>query len=165
MVPRFALIISLIATPIWAWEFTDIPVCTVSHETGEISLKMTFDHGSGVYALALARPVPWPAGQVFSIRFDGPRGLTISTDRQVISDNGRKLTASDQGFGNVLNGLEFNQTATPALGGPHLVDELVELMHFLHELHRRLEVEVLVAGEPVALAFRIQKIHFLCELS
>ena len=53
---------------------------------------------------------------IFAIRFDGPRGLTISTDRHVILDDGATLTVTDRGFGNVLNGLEFNDTATALLG-------------------------------------------------
>ena len=46
------------------------------------------------------------------MRFDGPRGLTITTNRQTLTENGRTLTVTDRGFGNVLNGLEFNTTAT-----------------------------------------------------
>jgi hypothetical protein len=38
----------------------------------------------------------------------GPRGNMISTSRHALSDDGRTLSVSDRGFGNVLNGLEFN---------------------------------------------------------
>ncbi|MBO6707236.1 MAG: hypothetical protein JJ912_14180, partial [Roseitalea sp.] len=51
-----------------------------------------------------------------AMRFDGPIGLTITTDRHIASDEGRSLTVTDSGFGNVLNGLEFNHTATALLG-------------------------------------------------
>jgi hypothetical protein len=42
--------------------------------------------------------------------------LTISTQRQVISGDRASVTVKDSGFGNVLDGLEFNNTATAILG-------------------------------------------------
>ena len=106
----------LAAQPALAWEFMPNPICTVSHETSEVTFKMTFDHASRLYALDLTTPDPWPSHPVFSIRFEGPRGLTISTTRQTYSKDRRTLTATDTGFGNVLNGLEFNRVATPMIG-------------------------------------------------
>ena len=41
--------------------------------------------------------------------------MAISTDRHVLSDDGRTVTVRDTGFGNVLNGLEFNGAATAIL--------------------------------------------------
>lgn len=42
--------------------------------------------------------------------FEGGQALTIGTDRQLIQGN--TLSVSDSGFGNVLNGLQFNQKVT-----------------------------------------------------
>jgi hypothetical protein len=50
------------------------------------------------------------------MRFDGPRGNTITTDQHVISGGGATVTVTDRGFGNVLNGLEYNRIATALLG-------------------------------------------------
>lgn len=114
---RFALILALSASPAFAWEFTPNPVCTLSHETPEASVEVTFDPRlPEPYAIALALPVGWSESGVFSIDFQGARGLAISTDRQRLSDDNRTLTVSDRGFGNVLNGLEFNTTAFARFG-------------------------------------------------
>jgi hypothetical protein len=65
----------------------------------------------------IARPLPWPGSPAFGIRFEGARTLAIGTDRHRLSDDGRTLTVTDTGFGNVLDGLEFNATATATAGG------------------------------------------------
>ena len=49
-------------------------------------------------------------------RNDGPAGLVISTDRHRLSADGRAVTVEDKGFGNVLNGLQFNGMAHAMLG-------------------------------------------------
>ena len=113
---RLAVLLILLATPALAWEFRTNPICTVTHETPDVALEMTYDHGTGLYALHLTTPGPWPDDPVFGIRFDGPAGLIISTTRQSFSADRRKVTATDTGFGNVLNGLQFNHTATALLG-------------------------------------------------
>lgn len=46
------------------------------------------------------------------MRFDGARPNTIATNRHQLGQNGAALTVIDRGFGNVLDGLEFNDTAT-----------------------------------------------------
>lgn len=114
---RVALCLIIFAAPAAAWEFTPTPVCTLSHETAEASLSVTYDPRLATpYAISISQLKTWPGDPVFSIRFDGPLGLTISTDRQSLSESGRTLTVTDSGFGNVLNGLEFNITATALLG-------------------------------------------------
>ena len=114
---RPALILFLAATPAYAWEFSPTPVCTLSHELPEASVRVTHDPRlPEPYAIAITRPDGWSDGTAFSIVFEGARGLTISTDRQRLSDNGRTLTVTDRGFGNVLDGLEFNRTATALFG-------------------------------------------------
>ena len=114
---RFATLSALfLATPAFAWEFEPLPVCTVTHETDDVALEMTYNHSNGQYALSLTTDAPWPDDPVFAMRFDGAFDLTIATDRQVYSSDRRTLTARDQGFSNVLNGLQFNTFATPIAG-------------------------------------------------
>jgi hypothetical protein len=114
---RAALVLLLVATPAGAWEFTPVPVCTLSHAEPEASVTVTWDPSlSEPYAIAVTRAVPWPEGPVFAIRYDGTRTLTISTGRHIRSDGGTTLTVTDRGFGNVLDGLEFNATATAMSG-------------------------------------------------
>ena len=116
-VMRFALALCLLAGPLHAWEFTADPVCTLSHETEAASVRVTHDPAIPEYAITITRAgAAWPGGPVFAIRFDGPRGLTISTTRHRLGEAGRALTVTDRGFGNVLDGLQFNDTATALLG-------------------------------------------------
>jgi hypothetical protein len=69
------------------------------------------------YAIRITREdAPWPDAPAFAMRFEGARGMVIGTDRQVLSDGGRTLTVTDTGFGNVLDGLEFNRLATALAG-------------------------------------------------
>lgn len=111
---RHVLALVLFASPVQAWEFSPNPVCTLSHETPEVAVKLTYDARVAEYAIALTRSTPWPDYPIFAMRFDGPRGLTISTSRHVLDRE--TLTVTDSGFGNVLNGLEFNETALAMTG-------------------------------------------------
>lgn len=107
----------LLALPAQAWEFTPVPICTLSHETADASVTVTWDpRQPEPYAIRIDRAVPWPDAPVFSIDYAGSRPLTISTSRHRLSDGGTALTVTDRGFGNVLDGLEFNATATASLG-------------------------------------------------
>lgn len=118
---RLALLLFLAASPAAAWDFTSSPVCTLWHDTAEAGLRVTYDPRlSEPYAITITRAALWAEAPVFSITFDGPRGLTISTDRQSLSGDRTTLTVTDRGFGNVLDGLEFNSTATARLGGDTL---------------------------------------------
>ena len=107
-----------LATPALAWEFSDVPVCTLSHATPEVSVAVTFDPAIAEYAitLTLADGV-WPNGAVFAIAFEGGWPITIQTDRHQLSDDGRTLTVRDSGFGNVLDGIGRNSSATAMLPG------------------------------------------------
>lgn len=118
MRPLFALVLGLAAAPAAAWEFTDIPVCTLSHATAEVTVTVTFDPAIPEYAIALTlEGGTWPQGPVFAIAFDGGRPLTIQTDRHTLSEDGRTLTVRDTGFGNVLDGIGGNSIATAMLPG------------------------------------------------
>ena len=117
---RAALIILALATaqPVGAWEFSPSPVCTLRHEGSEGDVTLTWDPlRDHAYAITVTRNSAWVDGPVFAISFQGNRGLTISTQRHVLSEDRTSLTVTDQGFGNVLDGLEFNDRAVADLGG------------------------------------------------
>ena len=107
---RYLIPFLLLTSPAYAWEFTPSPICTLTHTEARAEVTVTYDHASGLYAIAVTSPNGWLASPAFSIRFDGPRAGVISTQRH--QTNGATLTVSDTGFGNVLDGLEFNRTAT-----------------------------------------------------
>ena len=115
---RQVLILTLFAaSPATAWEFTATPVCTISHATDTAEVRVTHDpRQAEPYAIALTLTDPWTQAPVFAMAFDGAASLTISTSRHRTSPDGRTLSVSDTGFGNVLNGLEFNTTATAISG-------------------------------------------------
>jgi hypothetical protein len=98
------------ATPLRAWEFTPLPICTVAN-AAEPQVTVTFD--GALYAIHITRDGGWPDAPVFSLRF-APNGPTISTPRHTIEGN--TLTVLDTGFGNVLDGLQFNAAAQAILG-------------------------------------------------
>lgn len=127
---RLATVLCCLALPAYAWEFTAAPVCTLTHETPEASVTVTWDpRRAEPYAIAVTRTAPWTGFPVFAMRFDGPRGNTIMTDRHATGDDGRTVTVTDRGFGNVLDGLEFNETATAVLGDqsvPFPLDDAAE---------------------------------------
>ena len=110
---RSFLALLLLASPAAAWEFTPVPVCTLSHEDGGSQVEVTYDpRRAEAYEIALTLPGGWTPGPVFALSFTGGRDLTISTNRHRLGAGGATLSVSDTGFGNVLDGLEFNATAT-----------------------------------------------------
>ena len=115
MLRTFAALLLTIA-PALAWEAKSGRVCELVYESEQVSVRVSYDPVIPEYSIAITPETPWSDGPVFSLRFDGPRGNTIVTDRHVISGDGATLTVTDSGFGNVLNGLEFNQTASALLG-------------------------------------------------
>lgn len=112
-----ALIALLLATPAQAWDFTATPICTILNDTPTLQVRVTFDPSQAQpYAITLTRPDPWPRTDTFGLSFTGPAAMTIGTDRHQLSNDGRTLTVTDTGFGNVLDGLAFNGTATALAG-------------------------------------------------
>ena len=105
------LIPFLLASPVSAWEFLPVPICTLTHMEPDVEVVLTFDQSIPEYTLTITRVDLWPDADVFAMTFIGTRGLTISTDRHTLSDDGKSLTVVDSGFGNVLNGLQFGETA------------------------------------------------------
>ncbi|MEL7097291.1 MAG: hypothetical protein AAGM84_00545 [Pseudomonadota bacterium] len=107
---RLLALLILAAPAAHAWEFSPSPICTLTHAEDGAEITVTYDHGSQLYAVDVTAPYGWPDAPAFSMRFDGPRPNTISTARH--QTQGNTLTVTDTGFGNVLDGLEFNRSAT-----------------------------------------------------
>ena len=106
-----AAVLVMLAGPAAAWEFTPDPVCTLR---GGDATEVVVTYDGQLYEIALTRPGGWPDGPVFSILFEGAAGMTISTTRHRIE--GETLRVSDTGFGNVLDGLQYNGRAVARLG-------------------------------------------------
>lgn len=120
---RYVLFLIVFALPGHAWEFTIGPVCTLTHEMDTGDVRLTYDSRIPEYSITVTRPTaPWPTqAPTFAMRFDGPNQGLITTDRHVLSDDGTSLTVTNRGFGNVLDGLQFNTIATALLGGTAVV--------------------------------------------
>ena len=115
----------LLAAPVRAWDFSATPVCTIAEDTPGLVIRVTYDPAlAEPYAISLTRPGPWPETESFGLRFDGPAALTIATRRHRLSPDGRTLTVSDTGFGNVLDGLALNGTATALAGATEVPFDL-----------------------------------------
>ncbi|MEM9031951.1 MAG: excinuclease ABC subunit B [Pseudomonadota bacterium] len=116
-VMRAFLACLLLATPGHAWDFSNAPICMLTHIEAEAGLQITYDPSRAEpFEIELVRrEKSWPEGGVFGIEFEGGRSSTIVTDRHRLSDGGTRLKVSDQGFGNLLDGLVFNTTATARL--------------------------------------------------
>jgi hypothetical protein len=115
---RSVFVLLLLTTPAQAWDFTPTPVCTIAEDTADLSIRVTYDpFQPEPYGISLTRSDPWPVTDTFGLRFDGgPAAITIGTSRHRLSPDGRTLTVSDTGFGNVLDGLALNATATALAG-------------------------------------------------
>lgn len=110
---RMILPILMILTPLpaLAWEAGRIgALCTLSDASGDVVL--THDPSGPIYTITARRADPWPEAAIFGITFLGQDSLTITTDRHALSDDGRAITVTDRGFGNLLAGMVGNHTAT-----------------------------------------------------
>ncbi|MFY9209978.1 MAG: hypothetical protein WAO69_02520 [Aestuariivita sp.] len=114
---RLVLVLASLATPVTAWEFTPGLPCVLNHVEDGIAVELTHDPTQPLFTITLTRPTPWPEAEIFALSFQGGSDLTITTNRHELSDAGRSLTVTDRGFGNVLNGLILNDTATALIGG------------------------------------------------
>ncbi len=114
---RTLIALFLLTVPAQAWDFTPTPVCTILNDTPTLQVRVTYDpRQAQPYAIALTRPDPWPETESFGLRFEGPMAMTIGTDRHQLSNEGRTLTVTDTGFGNVLDGLALNGIAAALAG-------------------------------------------------
>jgi hypothetical protein len=124
---RAFIALFLLAAPVQAWDFSPSPVCTILNDTPTLSVRVTFDPSQPEpYAITLTRPDPWPVTDTFGLRFSGPAAMTIGTGRHQLSNDGRTLTVSDTGFGNVLDGLAYNNTATALAGDTAIPFDLTD---------------------------------------
>jgi len=110
-----------VASPALAWEFSAAPICTLSYAKAA-QVEVTYDDRLPEYAIHITWPPGWTDAPVFALRFEGPRGGIISTDRHIIEGN--TLTVRDVGFGNVLYGLQFNNRAVAVLGDQEVAIDL-----------------------------------------
>lgn len=109
---RILLALLCSCTPALAWEATQGSICTLSHDTKEAQIFLTHDPSKPLYTLTITlKTHSWTPSPWFAMRFNGPTPIEIATARHVLSDDRTALTTSDTGFGNVLDGLEFNNTA------------------------------------------------------
>lgn len=118
---RTLIILLLLGTPALAWEIKSGSFCELTHKDEIAQVRITYDLAISEYAIAITLNRAWSPEPMFAIRFDGPRSITISTNRHLLSGDRKTLTVRDQGFGNVLNGIEFNDTATAVLGNQAVV--------------------------------------------
>ncbi len=114
---RLALALILLASPAAAWEFSAMPICTLTNTSDAGTMTVTYDASLPEYAITITLPDgTWPQDAAFAMAFAGERPIGIQTDRHERSADGRSLTVTDEGFGNVLNGLEFNTRAYATSG-------------------------------------------------
>ena len=103
---------ALLAAPATAWEATTGDICTLTHETAEAHIHLTYDPSKPLYTLAITqKSAPWQPTPWFAMRFLGPNEIVISTPQHALSDSNQTLNVADSGFSNVLDGLQFNATA------------------------------------------------------
>lgn len=113
---RLTLGFILLTSQANAWEFTPGLPCLLTHETPQARIELTYDPTQPLYSITITRTGPWPNAPVFSMRFEGPRPIEIGTDRHRLHEDGTALTVIDTGFGNVLDGLQFNHFAHAIAG-------------------------------------------------
>ncbi|NNV13074.1 hypothetical protein GTA62_17030 [Roseobacter sp. HKCCD9010] len=110
---RALAFLMLTALPAQAWQAgVEGSLCTLTHSEPGLDIRLTYDPVLPEYTITLTLEQPWPDGPVFGIRFEGASPNTITTGNHQLSDDRRALTVTDRGFGNVLNGLAENETAT-----------------------------------------------------
>ncbi|MEO9827557.1 MAG: excinuclease ABC subunit B [Paracoccaceae bacterium] len=120
---RLSVLLSLLAAPAFAWDYSASPICTLSHATEKAELTLTYNNRADAsYAIEITRKdQAWPNAPIFMMRFDGLRPSVITTDRHVLDGEGQTLKVTDRGFGNVLDGLELNFIATAKSGETMLI--------------------------------------------
>ncbi len=113
---RHLALLCLLPTSLHAWEFTPGLPCRLSHATAEAAIELTYDPTQPLYTVTVTRMAPWPQTESFQMQFTGPQARRIGTDCHQLSEDQRSLTVADTGFGNVLDGLQFNDTTTAIAG-------------------------------------------------
>lgn len=124
---RVLLLLALFASPAQAWQAgAEGRLCTLRHSGPAAEVLLSYDPAGPLYSITLTTPAPWPEAPVFGIYFDGAAPNTITTTRHERDATGHSLTVTDRGFSNVLDGLEFNSTATAFTGPAAAVIDLAD---------------------------------------
>ena len=115
---RIAFVFGLIfAFPAHAWEASIGTICTLSHETAQAEVVLRYDPAKPLYSITVTRKdTSWSPAPIFGMTFADRAPNTITTPMHRLSDDNRALTVTDRGFGNVLDGLQFNDQAIAFLG-------------------------------------------------
>ncbi|WP_083431307.1 hypothetical protein [Nioella sediminis] len=114
---RALVLLAILTSPAHAWQAgSEGRVCTLRHSGPAADVWLTYDPDGPLYSITVTTPAPWPDAPVFGLQFDGSRPNIITTTRHERDETGHSLTVTDQGFGNVLDGLEYNRTATAFAG-------------------------------------------------
>ena len=117
MMKHLPLALVVLASPATAWEFSPSPICTLTDTSTDGTITVTYDASLPEYSVTITLPDgTWSVDPAFAMNFAGNRPISIQTDQHRISPDGRSLTVTDSGFGNVLDGLEFNQRAYATSG-------------------------------------------------
>ena len=115
MIP-FLLAVTL-PLPAVAWQASsEAGLCRLTHQEPGHTVELTFDPSGPLYTITLSGEEAWPEASVFAMQFNGPRPIFIQTGAHVLIPDRRVRTVADRGFGNVLDGLQFNTTARASLG-------------------------------------------------
>jgi hypothetical protein len=116
---RFALALVMsasFATTAAAWDYTPGLPCLLTYQSPEVEVALTYDPTAPLYTISITDGVARLRPAIFALRFEGPAALTISTDQHVLTEQGKRLSVADTGFGNVLNGLQFNRRMVAVIG-------------------------------------------------
>ncbi|MBO9411452.1 MULTISPECIES: hypothetical protein [unclassified Ruegeria] len=109
---RAVLLLMILSTPAYAWDVTVDEICTLSHETDAAKIFLTYEPSKPLYTITVTQAnSDWTQTPWFAMRFEGSSPIEIATSRHVLSDDAKSLTVTNTGFGNVLDGLEYNQIA------------------------------------------------------
>jgi len=146
---RAAALCLALTSPAAAWEFTPGQPCLLTHEfhssvaNEDISVVLSYDPIAPLYSLSITRSGQFLPAAYFSMTFLlGERPIRIQTTHHSFSADRKTLTVEDSGFGNVLDGMQFNATVMAGLANDLTAGA-----------GRYLEIPLVGAADPVA-AFR-----------
>jgi hypothetical protein len=109
---RLTIALLFFASPAAAWEFSAAPICTLTQTSDTAQITVTYDAVLPEYQITITlTDGVWPDNPAFGMAFAGDLPINIQTSRHQISPDGRSLTVTDSGFGNVLDGLQYNSRA------------------------------------------------------
>ncbi|SPH22726.1 hypothetical protein ASD8599_03472 [Ascidiaceihabitans donghaensis] len=108
----YLVFLAILPCPALAWDFTPGLPCLLSHTEGNRQIELTYDPTQPLYSVTVSQDTPFPDSPFFAMTFNGPRPNTIASTRHTVSNDGRSVTVTDTGFGNVLDGLQYNLSTT-----------------------------------------------------